>query len=68
MAHLYQVNERGFASFLAAVDEAKTTGANVVEIATGIVRWTPAPKAKNKIRHVFVNADGTLVLFSKVRR
>ncbi len=43
---MYEVKETSqkFDSFLAAVAVAKNCGSDVFEVATGIRRWTPAPK------------------------
>lgn len=45
---MYKVNDTEFLSFLAAVKYAKTIDANVIEIETGLQRWTPTPKVSNK--------------------
>ena len=37
----YTVNDEGFDSFTKAIDAAAAAGADVIETATGIVRWTP---------------------------
>lgn len=64
----YSVNGEGFDSFAAAIHAAKPVRANVVEVATGLVRWSPAPVARKAVRHVLVNADGSRTEFGKVRR
>ncbi len=63
----YDVNGHGFDSFMAAVAFAKPIRAHVVEVASGIIRWEPAAELK-RTRHVLVQADGSKVEFSKVRR
>ena len=64
----YDVNGSGFDSFSAAIYVAQPLRANVIEVATGLVRWTPAPAAKKRTRHVLVNADGSRTEFGKVSR
>lgn len=65
----YSVNGKGFDSFLMAVAYAKPLNADVIQNDNGFRRWTPAPAAKvRKVRHVLVNADGSEIEFSKVRR
>jgi len=64
----YDVNGFGFDSFTAAIACARPVGANVVEVATGLQRWTPARPAKTRTRHVLVNADATRTEFGKVVR
>jgi hypothetical protein len=44
---MYHVNEIKFDSFLAAVAFANTNKAVVIEVATGVQRWEPAPKVSN---------------------
>jgi hypothetical protein len=41
---MYQVNETTFNSFKAAVNFAIEANADVIEVATGLRRWTPAAK------------------------
>jgi hypothetical protein len=67
---MYDVNGTRFDSFCAAVEAARAIRADVIEVATGLRRWHPAPpaKARARVRHVLVNADGTKTEFSKVRR
>ena len=49
----YTVNGRGFESFTAAIKAASAARADVIETATGLRRWTPAPAAKRpRVRHV----------------
>ena len=45
---MYKVNDTEFSSFLAAVKFANSIGADVIEIETGLQRWTPAPKVSSK--------------------
>jgi len=52
----------------AAVAAAKAAGAEVIEIATGIRRWTPAPKKVAKVRHVLIREDGSQVEFSRCKK
>jgi hypothetical protein len=64
----YDVNGQGFDSFTAAINAAKPTRSNVIEVATGLVRWSPAPAPKARTRHVIVNADGAKTEFGRVVR
>lgn len=65
----YTVNGQGFDSFSAAVRAAHAVRADVIETATGIRRWTPAPLPKGaRTKHVLVGADGSKTEFGKVRR
>ena len=69
MANTYNVNGTGFDSYFAAIKFAQAAGAEVIETATGARRWFPAPVSnKKRVRHVIVNADGSLTPFSKVSR
>ncbi len=45
---MYKVNDKEFQSFLEAVIFANTIDAKVYEIATGLERWSPAPKVSSK--------------------
>ena len=45
---MYKVENQEFTSYLAAVRAAEKIGAEVFEVATGIRRWTPAPKVNAK--------------------
>lgn len=45
---MYQVADQKFESFLAAVNVAKASGDDVIEVETGMRRWTPAPKVSAK--------------------
>lgn len=65
---MYKVGEKNFGGFFEAVAYAKSIGAEVLEIATGLCRWAPAPKKASKMRHVLVNTDGTETEFGKVRK
>lgn len=64
----YSVNGEGFYLFSKAVAAASAIRADVIEVATGLRRWTPAPLPKKRVRHVLVNADGSTTEFGKVRR
>jgi hypothetical protein len=65
---MYDVAGTKFSSFFKAVAFATPTRANVIEVATGLVRWTPAPLKAGRTRHVLVNADGTKTEFGSVKR
>ena len=54
---VYAVNEKlfGAAEYRAAVAYADSIGADVVEIATGVRRWTPAPKASKKKANLYAH-------------
>ena len=45
---MYQVNETKFDSFFQATRAAQPLRANVVEVETGNVRWSPAPAVSSK--------------------
>jgi len=45
---MYSVNENTFTSYFKAIAEGTKTNSDVLEIATGIVRWQPARKVSNK--------------------
>lgn len=61
-AATYDVTGNGFNLFMDAVRFAQTANADVVEVATGLTRWTPlAKKATRFVQHVLVQADGTTV-------
>ena len=45
---MYRVNEMKFESFLQAIRAAAPLRANVVEVETGNVRWSPAPLVSSK--------------------
>lgn len=64
---MYDVNGTKFESFSAAVKAAQPLRADVIEVATGLRRWTPAP-LKTRTRHVLVNADGSKTEFGSVKR
>jgi len=63
---VYTVNGTKFKSYLKAVNAAHAIGADVLD-ENGVRRWTPAPKAASKTRHVILNADGTETPFSRVK-
>jgi hypothetical protein len=44
---MYTVNDKEYTSFFAAMAQAKETQSEVIEPATGLVRWTP-PKSVTK--------------------
>ena len=44
---MYTVNGKEYTSFFAAIAEGKESDSDVIEIATGMVRWTP-PKSVTK--------------------
>lgn len=44
---MYAVNGKEYTSFFAAIAEAKETRSDVLELATGLIRWTP-PKSVSK--------------------
>lgn len=46
--YLYTVNGKPFESFKEAIAKASKTGSHVIEIRTGIVRWSPAPPVSAK--------------------
>jgi len=52
----YSVDQNEFNGFMEAVRYAQTIDANVIEVATGLQRWSPIPKRLNKkiVRHVLV--------------
>ena len=64
---MYSVNEKPFESFFAAIEYAQPLRANVIEVATGLVRWRPAPIKAARKRHVIVNPDGSTREFSRVK-
>jgi hypothetical protein len=64
----YSVNGKGFDSFLEAIAAARAERAEVIEVATGLRRWSPPAPAKKRQRHVIVNADGTVTEIGKVRQ
>jgi hypothetical protein len=68
MPATYSVNDKTFDSFFAAIDYAQTIRANVIEVATGLRRWAPAPIKPGRTRHVLVNPDGSTREFSRVKR
>lgn len=69
MANIYNVNGTGFDSYFAAIKFAQAHNSEVIETATGARRWFPIPVSnKKRVRHVLVNADGSLTEFSKVGR
>jgi hypothetical protein len=45
---MYQVNEMRFTSFMKAGRYADSIKANVIEVATGLQRWTPATQVSKK--------------------
>lgn len=45
----YSVNGTQFTSYLAAIAAARQNNSDVIEIATGLIRWTP-PKSVSKKR------------------
>lgn len=69
---MYEVDNKPFDSYFAAVTAASALRVNVEEVRPNgerITRWTPPPqKSKRRVRHEIVNADGTVTPFSKVRR
>lgn len=68
MPATYSVNDQPFDSFFAAIACAQPIRANVIEVATGLVRWSPAPVKPSRTRHVLVSSDGSKREFSRVRR
>jgi len=69
MQSTYTVNGKPFSSYMAAVRYADSIKADVIEVATGLRRWTPAvAKPARCIKHVLVNADGTEMEFFRVHR
>ena len=49
---MYEVNGQSIQWFTDAVAIAKAVGADVIEVATGLRRWSPAPKVTDKqMRH-----------------
>lgn len=68
----YEVNGKGYDSYLQAVAVANVHGATVSVIyPDGSKRevWKPAPvSTKRRTRHVLVSADGTKTEFGKVTR
>jgi hypothetical protein len=44
----YQANDKQFADFFEAIRYANTVKCDIVEIATGKTRWTPAPPVSAK--------------------
>ena len=44
----YQANDKQFADFFEAIKYANTVKCDIVEIATGKRRWTPAPPVSAK--------------------
>lgn len=65
----YSVDAKTFTSFFAAVAVAKASNSVVIEVSTGLVRWSDTAKVSktSKVRHVFINADGSHTEFSKVK-
>jgi hypothetical protein len=67
----YRVGAETFSSYFAAIARGKALGSSVVEVradGSEIVRWSPAPTAKARARHVIRNPDGTFTEFGKIRR
>ena len=65
---MYEVNGSKFESFSAAVKAAQPLRADVIEVATGLRRWTPPVAKTRRTRHVLVNADGSTTEFGSVKR
>ena len=38
---IYEANGKRFSSFFAAINEADSAKTNVVEVSTGLIRWSP---------------------------
>lgn len=68
MPATYSVNDQPFDSFFAAIAYAQPLRANVIEVATGLSRWSPAPIKPGRTRHVLVSPDGSKCEFSRVKR
>ena len=49
----YQVKNKFFSSFSKAIAEAKLDGSEVIECATGLRRWAPAPPVTAKRHRVY---------------
>lgn len=45
---MYQANDKTFVSFFDAIKYAKSANTDVIEIETGLRRWTPAPAVSAK--------------------
>ena len=52
---MYQVTKTGerFDSFMKAIAAGKVADSEVLEIATGLVRWNPAPKVTEKKMRIY---------------